>query len=180
MSDSFVADHSAPPDLSPEMLVAAPALQGGAQSQSPTHGPPEPDMAAEMLTPARSEAQQAPDPAGPDFPTELLTAPAAPDLAVLDATDAPGGQELTELGLAPPPEAEHGPSASMPLNADLGLADNELTFEEKWDSLAQRLQASAPVGPESVRPMPPDLPDELLRPSTQGELSEVDQDDEDG
>ncbi len=54
----------------------------------------------------------------------------------------------------------------MPLTPDVVPSIDELTFEEKWDSLARRLQADIIDTESPGAAVPPDLPDDMLRAET--------------
>ncbi len=171
----FIADHAAPPDLPAEMLTeTSGALPGTGPLVGASASPPGPDLPTEMLTPARMEAPLDQESVGPDLAADLLAAPSRPE-----SEGIPGEAPMIDSWSMPEPRIpatgavdEIGPSLSLPLSADVVQFDEEHTFEEKWDSLARRLQSSSAVGEGAPLPVPPDLPDEMLRPTGGQDASE--------
>lgn len=155
-------DHAAPPDLPAELLGEATTIQ---PSSAPAAAPPSPDLPDAVLFPAQPTGTLTHEVDGPSIAESLLTA--APADAV---SGVPAEAPTLDPTMAPEPAAPHvaatepiGPSESVPLAEEMVQFGEELSFEEKWDSLARQLQTSSPVLESTATPVPPDLPDEMLR-----------------
>lgn len=170
MSD-IASDHAVPPDLPPEMLTEISDVQLGS-GQRPAASPPGPDLPAEMLTQAQPASGSVTEPAGPGLAAEFLTAASWPDPGEIPSAGPRRGRS-NEQPIAEGTDAEAlGPSHTIPLSEDDVQLDHGLSFEATWDSLARRLQGSSTVADGGVPPIPPDLPDEMLRPPGHADASE--------
>lgn len=157
------SEHVAPPDLPAEMLTEVAVT---APSSGPAVSPPGPDFPDAMLSTAQPTAAAPQEVDGPDIAAELLVAHPADEAGAV-----PAAPTLDPAAAAEPPVpatagAEPiGPSESVPLGEEAAQFREEPTFEEKWDSLARQLRTSSTLHEGAVSPVPPDLPDEMLRPA---------------
>ena len=171
-------DHAAPPDLPAELLRQLPdaGLDLGPVAETAT-SPPGPDLPAELLTAAPTAPDSVTAPSGPDLTAAMLMAYAPPAREEPPIAAPPIDMPTVPPAMEPADDADLGPPASMPLAEDLIQLSDDLSFEEKWNSLARRLQEGGPAAEEVSLPAPPDLPEELLRsPDRQRLSAELDSD----
>lgn len=175
MNESTLSGHPAPPDLPPELLTEAAGFgQSSLPAAAAASAIPAPDMPHGLLAPTPQEAAPADEPLGPDLAEEWLR-----PVALHAPADAPAPYPTIEptafdAGIADPPAADiddWAPSPSIPMTADVLPSSDEQTFEQKWDSLARRLQAESTVAESPAPPAPPDLPEEMLRPVGEVEVT---------